>query len=31
VRTAIDDDEPQVRAAAARALDRMRARLDVPG
>ena len=31
VRTAIDDDEPQVRAAAARALDRMRARLDLPG
>jgi HEAT repeat protein len=31
VRTSLEDDEPQVRAAAARALDRMRARLDLPG
>jgi hypothetical protein len=31
VQDALEDAEPQVRAAAARALDRMRARLDLPG
>ncbi|MGN6577539.1 MAG: HEAT repeat domain-containing protein [Nocardioides sp.] len=31
VRDALDDDVPEVGAAAARALDRMGARLDLPG